>query len=322
MTGPLSIFDRPNSYIGKSVPRPDAKRLAEGRGRYVDDKQSPRLLHAAFLRSPYAHARLKDVDLSDAKTSPGAVAAFTGADLAPHVEPYVGVLTHLAGLRSPPQHPMAIDRVRWQGEPVAMVLATSRAAAEDAVEKITADYEELAALTAPEAALDPDAPRLHTEFDSNLAWERTVDVGDVEAAFARSDVTVVEREFRFGRHTGVTLEPRTALANYEPGSGRLTFHYSGQAPHMMQAILAKHLGLPEEDVRVVAEDVGGSFGIKIHTYGDEIATAAAAKLLKRPVKFVADRSESFVSDIHARDHIVRAKMAVTGEGKIAGLEFD
>ena len=247
---------------------------------------------------------------------------YTGAELVPHVEPYVGVLTHLAGLRSAPQHPIAVECARWQGEPVAMVIAASRAAAEDAAEKIVVDYEELPALTDPEVALAPDAPRLHAEFDSNLAWERTVEVGDVDAAFGQDGVTTVEREFRFGRHTGVTLEARTALAEYDPAEDRLTFHYSGQAPHMMQFIFAKHLGLPEENVRIVAEDVGGSFGIKIHTYGDEVATAAAAKLLKRPVKFVADRDESFVSDIHARDHIVRARMAVTGEGKIAALEFD
>ncbi len=322
MTGPLTHFDKPNSYIGKSVPRPDARRLSEGRGRFVDDIQLPRMVHAAFLRAPYAHADIVGLDVSEAKTAPGVVAVYTGADMAQHVEPYVGVLTHLAGLRSPPQHPLAVDRVRWQGEPVAMVIATTRAAAEDAAELIVAEYRELPALTDPEAALAPDAMRLHPEYDSNLAWERTVDVGDVDTAFAQPGVTVVEREFRFGRHTGVTVEARTALSTYDPAEDRLTFHYSGQAPHMMQVILAKHLRLQEEDVRVVAEDVGGSFGIKIHTYGDEIATAAAAKLLKRPVKFVADREESFLSDIHARDHIVRARMGVTAEGTIAALEFD
>ena len=322
MTGPLTLFDKPNSYIGKTVPRPDARRLAEGRGRFVDDKQLPRMVHAAFLRSPYAHAEITSLDVSEARKAPGVVAVYTGTDLATVVEPYVGVLTHLAGLRSPPQHPIAVDRVRWHGEPVAMVIATSRAAAEDGAERIVVEFEELSALTDPEAALAPGAPRLHAEFDSNLAWERTVDIGDVDAVFALSEVMTVEREFRFGRHTGVTLETRSALAEYDPAEDRLTVHYSGQAPHMMQFIFAKHLGLPEENVRIIAEDVGGSFGIKIHTYGDEIATAAAAKLLKRPVKFVADRNESFVTDIHARDHIVRGRMAVTGEGRIAALAFD
>ena len=322
MTGPVTPFDRPNSCIGKSVPRPDARRLSEGRGRFVDDMRLPRMVHAAFLRAPHAHADITALDVSEARAAPGVVAVYTGADMARHVSPYVGVLTHLAGLRSPPQHPLAVDRVRWQGEPVAMVIATSRALAEDAVERIEVDYDELPALTDPEAALAPNALRIHPEYDSNLAWERSVDVGNVDAAFAQPGLTVVEREFRFGRHTGVTLETRTALAAFDPSEDRLTFHYSGQAPHMMQVILAKHLGLREDDVRVVAEDVGGSFGIKIHTYGDEIATAAASRLLKRPVKFVADRHESFLSDIHARDHIVRARMGVTAQGKIAALEFD
>ena len=320
MTGPLTIFDRPNSYIGQSVPRPDARRLSEGRGRYVDDKQLARMTHAAFVRSPYAHAAITSVDLSAARAAPGVAAAYCAADLADHVEPYVGVLSHLVGLRSAPQWPLAKDVARWQGEPVAMVVATSRAAAEDAVELIEVEYEERTALTDPEAALT--APPMHAEFDSNLAWERTVDVGDVDAAFASEGVTIVEREFRFGRHTGVTLEPRATLVEFDPSEEKLTFHYSGQAPHMMQYILARHLGRKEEDVRIVADDVGGSFGIKIHTYGDEIATAIAAKLLRRPVKFVADRAESFVSDIHARDHIVRARMAVKSDGEIAALDFD
>ena len=125
MTGPLTIFDKPNSYIGKSVPRPDARRLAEGRGRFVDDKQLPRMVHAAFLRSPYAHAEITSLDVLEARSAPVVGAVYTGTELAEHVEPYVGVLTHLAGLRSPPQHPIAVDRVRWQGEPVAMVIATS-----------------------------------------------------------------------------------------------------------------------------------------------------------------------------------------------------
>ena len=322
MTNPLTLYDRPNSYIGHSVPRPDARRLSEGRGRFVDDKVLPRMVHAAFVRSDMAHARITSIDISEAKNSPGVIAVWSGADLAPHVEPYVGVLSHLAGLRSAPQMPLADDVARWQGEPLAMIVATSRALAEDAVALVTVEYEELPAACDMETALDPDAPVIHQEFGSNLAWERTVDVGDTKAAFSRTDVTLVEREFRFGRHTGVTLEARAAIADFDPSEDHLTFHYSGQAPHMMQFIFAKHLGLAEENVRIIAEDVGGSFGIKIHTYGDEIATAIASRLLKRPVKFVADRHESFLTDIHARDHVVHGKMAVTQDGQIAALAFD
>jgi len=322
MNEPLHLFDRPNSYIGRSVPRPDVRRLLEGRGKFVDDLQLPRMLHAAFLRSPYAHARIDGFGLEEARAMPGVVAIYTGADFVDHVTPYVGTLTHLTGLRSAPQMPLAVDVARWQGEPIAMVVAQSRAEAEDALALIEADLDPLPAVCDAETALDAGTPVIHEEFGDNLAWERLVDAGDVDAAFARDDVTVVERTFRFGRHTGVTLESRASVVDYDPSEGRLTYWYSGQAPHMMQSVLAKHLDLPEENVRVVAHDVGGSFGIKIHTYGDDVATAVAAKLLKRPVKFVADRNESFLSDIHARDHVVTARMAVDATGCIVGLDFD
>ncbi|MEM9221009.1 MAG: xanthine dehydrogenase family protein molybdopterin-binding subunit, partial [Pseudomonadota bacterium] len=322
MTGPQTIFDRPNPEIGRSRVRADAARLTRGRGRYVDDVALPRMVHAAFVRSPYAHARIVALDLAAARQTPGVIAVYQGADIAEHVSPYVGVLTHLKGLRSAPQYPLAMDVARWQGEPVAMVVATTRAIAEDAAETVEVDYDPLPAACDSERALHEDEPVIHEAFGSNLAWERIVDVGDVDAAFAQDDVTVVSRTFRFGRHTGVTLEARTAIGDWDPGDRRLTMRYSGQAPHMMQAILAKHLGLEEAAVRVIAEDVGGSFGIKIHTYGDEIATCVAAKLLERPVKFVADRAESFVSDIHARDHIVTASLGMRKDGTVVGIDMD
>ena len=322
MSGPKLSFDQPNRYIGQPVPRADAQRLLMGRGRFVDDMQAPRTVHAAFLRSPVAHGRIVSLDVAAARRMPGVVAVITGADLVGVVEPYVGVLSHLAGLRSAPQMPMAVGRVRWQGEPVAMVLAQSRAEAEDAVAEIHLDLEDLPAATDMERALDPDAPVIHPEFGSNLAWTRTVNVGDVDAALKGQDITIVEREFRFGRHTGVTLEARATLVEYDPAEDQLTVLYSGQAPHMMQFIFAKHFGMLEENVRVISQDVGGSFGIKIHTYGDEIAAAAAARMLGRPVKFVADRFESFMTDIHARDHAVRGRMAVSRAGHIVALDFD
>lgn len=318
----LIAEDRPNSYIGASIPRPNAVRLLQGRGRFVDDKVLPRMVHAAFLRSPHAHARILSIDTEAASAAPGVVRVFTGAELARHVKPWVAVLTHLSGMRSPPQYPMAVDRVRWAGEPVVMVLAETRAQAEDALALIAVDYDDLPAVTDMDAALEPGAPRIHDELDSNLCWERNLHVGDVDAAFAASGATVVERRFTFGRHTGVTLEPRAVIGDYDPSEDRLTMHYSGQAPHMMQAVVARHLGLPEARVRVVAQDVGGSFGIKIHTYGDEIAALVAAKLMRRPVKFVADRMESFLSDIHARDHRVRARAAVDAEGRLTAVEID
>jgi len=322
MSKPVSFFDKPNSYIGRAVTRPNAKRLVEGRGRYVDDMTLPRMLHAAFVRSPYAHARIKSVDVSQASQAPGVIAAYDGVEIAKHITPWVGVLSHLKGLRSAPQPALAVDVARWQGEPVAMIVASSRAEAEDAAMLVEIDYEPLPEACDMEKALDKDTPVIHDEFDSNLCWERVVEAGDVDACFNDPDVTVVERTLHFGRHTGVTLEARCLIAEYDPSDDYLTIHYSGQSPHMMQAILAKHLDMREENIRFVARDVGGSFGIKIHTYGDEFAVAAVAKLLRRPIKFVADRFESFQSDIHARDHRVWGRMAVTKEGKITALEID
>jgi len=322
MTGPQLAFDRKDTLIGKPTSRPDATRLVRGRGRYVDDLVLPRMLHAAFVRSPHAHAEIRAIDSTAAKASRGVVRILTGADIAEHVTPYVAVLSHLKGLRSPPQYPLAVDRVRWQGEPVAMVIAQSRAEAEDAADLVAVDYEVLPAACDATRALLPDEPVIHEAFGSNLAFERLVEAGDVDAAFAAPGVTTITRTFRFGRHTGVTLEARSAIGDWDPAEGRLTMYYSGQAPHMIQAVVAKHLGLEDGAVRIIAGDIGGSYGIKIHTYGDEIATLVASRLLERPVKFVADRAESFVSDIHARDHVVTATMGLAADGTIVGLDVD
>lgn len=317
----LSVLDRPNSYIGRAVPRPNLARLVQGRGQYVSDLVLPRMAHVAFVRSPYAHARIAGIDAAEAKQMPGVVAIITGAELAEVCSPWVGVLSHLKGLKSAPQHAIAIDRACWQGEAVAAVVAQSRAAAEDAAERVVVDYEELEPVTDMETALDPGTPVIHPDLGDNLAFERRLDAGEVDKAFADADA-VVEATFGFGRHTGVTLEPRAVVADYNPGEDRLTVYQGTQAPHMMQNIFAKHLGIAEHQVRVICKDVGGSFGIKVHVYADEMATAALSKLLRRPIKFVADRIESFVTDIHARDHRVRGRIGVMRDGSITAFEID
>src|SRR6266702_3321655 len=317
----LSALDRPNSYIGRTVPRPNLNRLLEGRAQFVTDVVLPRMAHVAFVRSPHAHAGIRAIDTAAAKRAPGVVAVVTGAELATTCTPWVGVLTHLKGLKSAPQHAIAVDRACWQGEAVAAVVAKTRALAEDAAELVAVDYEVLAAVTDMETALDAGTPVIHRELGDNLAFERTLDAGAVDTAFAEADA-VVEATFLFGRHTGVTLEARATVADWNPGEARLTVYQGTQAPHMMQNIFAKHLGLEEHQVRVVCKDVGGSFGIKVHVYADEMATAALSKLLQRPVKFVADRIESFATDIHARDHRVNARIAVNSDGRITAFEID
>ena len=301
----LSALDRPNSYIGRSVPRPNLARLLQGRGRYVSDISLPRMAHVVYVRSPFAHARILRIDKEAARAMPGVIAVVTGPELAEVCTPWVGVLSHLAGLKSAPQYAMAIDRACWMGEAVAAIVATTRAEAEDAAERLQVDYEELAPVVDMEAALNPETPVIHPDLGDNLAFERKLNAGDVDAAFADADA-VAETTFHFGRHTGVTLEPRSIVADYNPGDGRLTVHQGTQAPHMMQNIFAKHLSLREDQVRVICNDVGGSFGIKVHVYADDMATVALSKLLRRPIKYVADRVEFFVTDIHARDHRVAA----------------
>ncbi len=212
-------------------------------------------------------------------------------------------------------------RACWQGEAVCAVVARTRAQAEDACALVAIDYEPLPAVTDAETALDAATPVIHPELGDNLTFERTLNAGDPDKGFAEADA-VVETTFVFGRHTGVTNEPRAIVADWNPGEQRLTVYQGTQAPHMTQNLFAKHLGLEEHQVRVVTKDVGGSFGIKVHVYADEMATAALSKLLKRPIKFVADRLESFVTDIHARDHRIHAKIGVKRDGTITAFAID
>ena len=316
------LLDRPNSYIGRSVPRPNAPRLTEGRGAFVDDIETGgRAAHAAFVRSPHAHARIGSIDAEASRAAPGVIAVVDGRELAEIHDPWVGVLSHLKGLKSAPQYALPLDTATWQGEAVVAVVAESRARAEDAAELVKIDWEVLPAVTDAETALDPATTVIHESLGDNLAWRRNADFGDIEAAYAEAD-HIVEETYVFARHTGVCVEPRAILADWNPGEGQLTVWHNNQCPHMVQNILATHFRMDEHRVRVIARDVGGSFGIKVHTYADEIATVGLSILLRRPVKFVADRLESFLSDIHARDQRVLGKVAVRDDGTILSFEID
>ena len=176
-TDGLSVLDRPNSYIGKTVPRPNLERLLQGRGLYVSDMVLPRMAHVVFLRSPYAHAKITAIDADAAKRVPGVIAVVTGKDLSEVITPWVGVLSHMKGLKSAPQHAIAVDHACWQGEAVAAIVATSRAVAEDAAELVSVDYQELDAVTDMTTALDPETPVIHASLGDNLAFERNLDAG-------------------------------------------------------------------------------------------------------------------------------------------------
>jgi len=308
----------PPGRIGARVKRGDDPRLLTGRGRYVDDLSLPRMVHAAFVRSLHAHARLVRVDLDRARQAPGVVGVLTGADTATLCKPYRGVLLHYRGMKTGAMRPLAVDRVRYVGEPIIAIAAESRAAADDAAALVDIEYEPLPAVLSPDAALADGAPVIHPELGDNVLYETHMAAGDVEQAFAGA-ARVWERTFTTGRHTGVPLEPRGLLADFEPATRGLTVWISTQVPHMMQAVLAELFGLREQRVRVVAPDVGGSFGIKIHVYQDDMAACALALKLGRPVKFVASRHESFVSDIHAREQTIRIAVAAGGDGVLTAM---
>ncbi len=309
-------------HIGVAIPREGTRRLTEGRGQFIDDIELPRMVHVAFWRSPVAHMRIQHIDRTAAQQLPGVVAVVTGPEIATICKPWVATLAHLAGIKSAPQYPLAIDRATWQGEPVVAVVAESRARAEDALALLEVQWEELPAVLNTEMALEAGTPLIHPELGDNLCFQRQLDTGGVDEAFARDDAVVFEETYVFGRHTGVTLEPRCQIADWNAGDQKLTVHHSFQAPHMMQDLYCRQFGLQEQQVRVLCRDVGGSFGIKVHAYPDDFATVALAMLLKRPVKFVADRIESFSSDIHAREHRIHAKIAASRAGEILAFEID
>ena len=307
--------------IGQSPARPNAIKSIQGRARYLDDITLTGMLHVCYVRSPYAHAKIADIDTSAALEVSGVSHVITGQDIAAVCKPWTARLTNLGEMKTAPQAALPTDVVRWQGEPVAAVVASSRAVAEDAAGLVEVDFAELPAVVDPEAALKPDAPLVHPELETNLAWSINIDTGEVDEALAGSDL-MIEKTFEVNRQTGVTLEPRGAIADYDPAKRYLTLYLTSQVPHVQRYVYARQLGLKEANVRIICPDIGGGFGLKLHVYSDEIATAAISMLIRRPVKFVADRLESFVSDIHARGHRVKAKIGVNNDGKIQAMEVD
>ncbi len=312
------------AWIGRRLPRAETRRLVAGRGRYVDDQAAARggggESHAAFLRSPYPHAEFHFTDLEAARAMPGVDAVLTAEDLVGVCRGWTCPDLVYPGLVSPEQHPLAPGRAAYQGEPVALVLASTRAEAEDAVERIAVEWEGLPACTELASALEPGAASVHPGLASNLGWSTQLGT-DLDAVFAAAAL-VVEAEIGFARVTGVTLEPRGLVARWDPSVGALELRISHQMPHQLQLHLAELLGVDQARVRVICEDVGGGFGLKMHVYQDEMAACAASKLLGRPVRFIADRMESLMADIHAREHIVRGRMAVDAAGRILGFDVD
>ena len=302
-------------HVGAPLKRLDDPRLLTGRGRYVDDITLPRMVHVALVRSPHAHAAIARVDVTAAAKSPGVIGVLTGADAARLCKPYRGILQHYRGMKTGAMLPLALERVRCVGEPVVAIAAETAAAAHDATALVNVTYEPLPAALTPEQAA---APVIHPELGDNVIYDARLSGGEPDAAFAAAP-RVWRRRFTTGRHTGVPIEPRGLVADFEPATRALTLWISTQVPHMMQAVLADLFGVPEHRVRVIAPDVGGSFGIKIHVYQDDLAAVALAIVLGRPVKFVATRRESFVSDIHAREQTIDVEVAGSDDGVVTAL---
>ena len=308
------------SAIGTSFPRREISRFVSGKGRYVDDIKLPRMLHVAFVRSPHPHARIKAISISDAATAKGVEAVFTAADINPMCKPFVGIAQHRPGHRSPPQYLLAAERAVWQGQPIALVVAATRAEAEDAAAMVEVDYEPLDPVWHPLDALEKRVI-VHPEMGDNIAFDFTIAKGDVTKAFAQAAV-VVEEEFRFERQQAMTLEPRGLIADFNSADGTLTVIHAHQSPFQMQDVFSQHFDIPEHKVKVIAPDIGGGFGMKLNIYAEEIAVVAAGIQLGRPVKYCADRLESFLCDAHARDHVIKARMAVSSDGDISAMEVE
>lgn len=307
--------------IGKGHPRLELRRLLNGHGRYLDDIKVPRMLHMAFVRSPYAYAKIVSIDVEAAKSAPGVEAVYLGEDLNGMCKPLLGLALHRPGHRAAPQYLMAQDRAFWQGQTVVAIVAATRAEAEDAAELVSIDWEELPPIVDAHDALDKSKPAIHAELDDNIAFDFTIDKGNAGRAFSEAAV-VVEDEFRFERQLGLTLEPRGLIADYRSSSNELTVFHSHQSPFQMQDVFSRHFGIPEHNVRVFAPDIGGGFGMKLNLYAEELAVVAASMRLGRPIKFTADRLESFLTDAHARDHTIKGRMAVSADGRILGMEVD
>ena len=301
--------------IGRSPPRREDANLITGAGTFVDDLRPDTVAYARFVRSSMAHARILRIDTSAARRSDGVVAVLTATDL--NLPPLEAPLDNPAARRLP--RPMLAHNVaRFAGEAFALVIAESPRLAEDAAEQVIIDLEELPVIASVDDALAEDAPRLH-EHATNVLYEASFLAGSVDAAFASAAV-VIERKFISPRQSAFPLETRGVLA--EPTESGLCVYASTQVPHLLQRALAEALAVPRDEIRVKCPDVGGGFGLKAHVYPEEIVTCAAARLIRRPVKWVEDRTECLIASCHARDQRVTVRIAADRDGRLLAVDAD
>lgn len=315
------------TWVGQRLRRKEDARLVRGAGRFTADLHVPGTLHAAVLRSPFAHAEITALDVTPALEVDGVVAAFTGADLAGRIGTYI----EAAGkeitpalraqieveVKSCPLPPIAYDRVLWVGQPVAVVVARDRYAAEDGLEAIEADYEPLETIPDPESALRDGAPVLHEELGDNVAARLAIaSSGDVDAAFAAAPFTLRER-FTFGRSGGNSMETRSVQASWDEGRGELDVWITSPRPHLIRTNLSEMLGLPLEQIRVIGPDMGGSFGTGL--FGEDALIPFVSMALRRPVRWTEDRQEALLGTRHCRDQVHDLELAYDHDGRILAL---
>ena len=307
------------TLFGSAIKRREDPRLITGAATYVDDVKLPGLTYAAILRSPYAHARITAVDVSEARKAAGVIAVYTGADIKDRVAPVPCAWNPPNCDLKVPAHPLlAFEKVRYVGDGVAMVVADSRAAARDAIDLIDVDYDTLDGGVDPEKMAQAGVPQLHDSVPGNIAFTWVVAGGDAERAFQSAEVTVQQRIVQ-QRLLPTAMEPRAAVASYNKGSGHLTLWATSQNPHIHRFLCSVMLKLPEHRIRVIAPEVGGGFGSKIPAYPDEALVSFAAMDLGRPVKWTEDRSENYKVTIHGRDHVQYVELCGNRDGTITGL---
>ncbi|MEM2719972.1 MAG: molybdopterin cofactor-binding domain-containing protein [Candidatus Caldarchaeum sp.] len=305
--------------FGASVKRREDPRFLKGCGRFTANLRLPSMVHAAFVRSPYAHAKIKNVDVSKARQLEGVLDVVTGADIKDRVAP-IPCAWQIPGsdLKIPRYMSLAVDKVRYVGDPVAVVVAESYEAAQDAAHLVNVEYDVLPCVVNPEEAVKQNAPQLYDDIPYNKAFTWKASGGEVENAFSKADIVVSQRIIN-NRLQPTPMETRAVLADYNPVTDEATVYITSQNPHVHRLLLSAMTGHPEHKLRVISLDVGGGFGSKIHCYGPEAVLLHLAKTLKRPVKWWETRSENFKATIHGRDHVQYVDVAADREGRLLGL---
>jgi carbon-monoxide dehydrogenase large subunit len=308
-----------SKLFGAAVKRREDPRLITGGATYVEDIKLLGLTYAAFIRSPYAHARIVKVDTTAAKQQPGVIAVVTGADLVGKIGtiPTAWLLPN-SNLKTPAHPALASETVRYVGDAVAVVVAETNAQAKDAAALVEVEYAELGVVVDQEKAVENGAPLVHEDVPNNLAFRWKVAGGDIDAAFRDAHVVIKQRILN-QRLIGTPMETRGSVAQFNPGLKELTMWISAQAPHVHRLLLSGILGVPEHRLRIIAPEVGGGFGVKVPCYIEEAVVGYLAMSLNRPVKWIEERSENYVGTTHGRDHIADFELAATKDGKILGI---